>query len=118
MNIDKLDSRELYDLKEALDKLLVFGLWRKIRETLFVRPEPSRRADDSRAAVWWSTGKCDLKPGWYFRIGFGVVGIGGVSGTVAFESAEDCMKQADKLLRQAPDLYLVETAEEETNGTE
>ncbi len=117
MNLDKLSPKELYNLKEALDKLLVFGLWTKLSDLTFVRPEPSRRPSDSRVSVWCCDGKCDLAAGWYFRIGFGIVGIGGVSGTVAFESAEDCMKQADKLLRQVPDLYLVETAEEETNGT-
>lgn len=111
MDINTLSPRELYDLKEAVDKILVFGPWKKLSDATFVRPEPSRRPSDSRVSVWQCDGKCDLAAGWYYRIGFGVVGIGGVSGTVSHKTAEECMRSVDEQLIGVPDLYLVGIAD-------
>lgn len=112
---DDLDNRrpeELYDLKEALSKILVFGAWVELTEVSCVRPEPARKLHDSRVCVWYCGGEYDLEAGWYCRIDGGVVGIPGVSGTVAYGRAQDCMAAVDKVLAGESDLYLVGTAEE------
>ncbi len=106
--IGLLSPNELYVLKEALSKLLVFGPWTKQDEGCCKRPEPGRTLADSRAFVWHCSGYGDLAAGWYYRIGFGVAGIGGITGTIAHESADGCMKTVDAVLSRVPDLYLVQ----------
>lgn len=105
INLDTLTVEQLYGLKEALSRLTVFGPWTKRTEGRFVRPEPANA--DGRVSVWYCDGSYDLAAGWYYRIGFGVVGIGGVTGTVAHERAEDCMIAADECLAGVPDVRLV-----------
>ncbi len=108
IDVSKLSPTELYRLKDELAEILIFGPWTKKDEGCFGRPEPGL-ADRYRVSVWHCSGPpdSDLEAGWYYRIGFCVVGIGGVTGTTPFPSAEDCMKAADSALAGVPDLYLV-----------
>ncbi len=107
IDIDKLSPGELFDLKDALAAVLVFGPWTKDGENVFFRPEPARRLHDSRVSVWRCDGEGDLEAGWYWRVGFGVVGVLGCTGTTAYERVEDCMADVDKYLATEPSIRFV-----------
>lgn len=92
--------KELYDLKVALADILIFGPWQKDGES-YIRPEPARRLHDSRIFIWHHDGHDSLPQGWYFRIGFGVVGIPGITGTTPFSEPADCMRNVDEILLRA-----------------
>lgn len=92
------DPAELFDLKKRLARLIVLGPWEKTSGG-WKRPEAASPA--SRIQVWESTaGSSDMEPGWYYRFGFGVLCIPGVSGTTAFATAEACMAAVDKILSE------------------
>jgi len=93
------DPAELYALKEQLARLMVLGPWAVNGDaTCWERPEAGR--NESRVSVWLADRVCDLEDGWYFRLGFGVMGIAGVSGTTPFATAEECMAAVDERLAQ------------------
>jgi hypothetical protein len=105
--IEQLSPAELFNLKEQLAKVDVFGLWRQQSAKCgFERPEPGKR--DTRVTVWYCDGDSDLERGWYYRLGFGVVGIGGVSNRTPFELAQQCMAAADALLAAQQDVFIVQ----------
>ncbi len=107
IDVSKLSPEELYRLKESLSGIAVFGPWTKLREDMFQRPEPGRQPSDNRVYVWLCSGGGVCARGWYYRVGGGVVGILGHSGTVAHQSAEACMAAVDATLAGLPDVYLV-----------
>lgn len=117
LDISKMSPRDLFDLKERLSRMKVFGPWTQANVFHFVRPEPGRGLNDSRVSVWLKVPyeeKDPLKPGWYFRLGFGVLDLFGVSGTKPFKDAKDCMARVDELLKRDSSNYLVEEHAAET----
>lgn len=102
--IAALPPAELFDLKQQLARIDVFGPWYSAGRK-WIRPEPAR--PDSRVNVWYCDGETDLGKGWYYRIGFGVLGIAGVSGTEPHATPESCCAAVDETLRQCPGIVLV-----------
>ena len=98
---------DLFSVCESLAKITVFGEWIQDADT-WRRPEPGRRLGDSRVFVWHCDGvDTDIEEGWYYRVGFGVVGIAGFSNRKPFSTANGCKNEVDRILREQPSIECV-----------
>jgi hypothetical protein len=86
----------LFKLKERLAKLTVLGPWEEYRHR-WIRPEAGTTNKD-RVFVWKCEEDGGLEPGWYYRIGVGVLGIPGSRSLRPSATAEECMARVDELL--------------------
>jgi len=105
-DITEFSPEELFQLKENLAKIIVFGAWKKKDGWHYIRPEAGQSDSESRALVWYYEGDSGLDAGWHFRIGFCVVTLGGISSTEPAKTAEECMKHVDEILSSAKKVIL------------
>lgn len=97
------ESGKLFDLKARLAKLTVLGPWKEAAGG-WERPEAGRHESD--VGVWKADESTSLEVGWHFRLGFGVVGIAGVSSRKPSVTAEECMARVDELLARVESIVI------------
>ncbi len=98
-----LKSPELFaEVNTRISKYIVLNGWteRVFDEGEFERKEPGKI--DSRVFVYKEEG------GWYYRVGFGVVGIAGFGNEEGFRTAREAMITIDSFLVMQDDIILVD----------
>ena len=83
--------QETFDLATEIGRLNIFGPWKSSLDgRKWCRPEPNIPTSDSRVQLWFEDDiGSGREKGWYFRLGFGVVGIGGISSTRPLTTADE-----------------------------
>jgi len=92
------DTALFVALQERLAKFIVFDQWTPQKHSDgHERLEPGK--NESRVFVYETEDK-----GWYYRVGFGVIGIAGFSNSDPFPNAGEAMAAVDEILRSQDDI--------------
>jgi len=92
------DPAFLVQVQRELAKLIVFDAWTEQEHSNgFERLEPGK--NDARVQVYEATDN-----EWYYRVGFGVIGLAGFSNETPFKSSSEAMDYVDKMLGEQADI--------------